>query len=91
MQSEGKFKKMSNCRLKPIIIFSNENSLKCLSFRSVGFGFKKTNNDNWICHQDDFNSLLKNLNASHGRPDQENDEKVISLEEKSKAAKKRVQ
>lgn len=55
-----------------------------------GFGFKKTNNDNWICHQDDFNSLLKNLNASHGRPDQENDEKVISLEEKSKAAKKRV-
>lgn len=57
----------------------------------VGFGFKKTNNDNWICHQDDFNSLLKNLNASHGRPDQENDEKVISLEEKSKAAKKRVQ
>ena len=57
----------------------------------VGFGFKKTNNDNWICHQDDFNDLLSELNASHGRTSQENEEKVISLEEKSKAAKKRVQ
>jgi hypothetical protein len=61
---------------------------------STGVGCTKNYADNWIAHQDDFNSLLANLNANHSNSDSGTGtpvEKVISLENHSKTSKGRVQ
>lgn len=61
---------------------------------SFGLGANASHEDKWIAHQDDFNDLLAHLNSCHGQngnndpPPEE--EKVFSLEEKSKTAKRRV-
>lgn len=52
-----------------------------------GLGCTKSYADNWIAHQDDFNALLANLNQSNT---QNEAEKVISLENKSKTSRSRV-
>lgn len=52
-----------------------------------GLGCSKTQVDNWIAHQDDFNALLANLNQSNQLTDTD---KVISLENKSKTSRSRV-
>ncbi|VDI62219.1 Pin2-interacting protein X1 [Mytilus galloprovincialis] len=52
-----------------------------------GLGCSKSQVDNWIAHQDDFNALLANLNQSNTQIDTE---KVSSLENRSKTSKSRV-
>jgi Pin2-interacting protein X1 len=54
----------------------------------LGLGCAKTQVDNWIAHQDDFNALLANLNQSNQLTDTD---KVTSLENKSKTSRSRVQ
>ncbi|XP_075057307.1 PIN2/TERF1-interacting telomerase inhibitor 1 [Mixophyes fleayi] len=61
---------------------------------TMGLGASVNNEDNWVAHQDDFNQILAELNNCHGTASSEspgNDsKKSFSLEEKSKASKKRV-
>ncbi|CAH1786248.1 unnamed protein product, partial [Owenia fusiformis] len=62
---------------------------------SRGVGCSVKHADNWIAHQDDFNSILANLNADHSTEPAADKEavkeaKVTSLEERSKTTKKRV-
>ncbi|XP_063401653.1 PIN2/TERF1-interacting telomerase inhibitor 1-like [Mytilus trossulus] len=52
-----------------------------------GLGCAKSQVDNWIAHQDDFNALLANLNQSNTPNDTQ---KVSSLENRSKTSKSRV-
>lgn len=52
-----------------------------------GLGCSKSQVDNWIAHQDDFNALLANLNQSNTQNDTD---KVSSLENRSKTSKSRV-
>ena len=60
-----------------------------------GVGCSNKHADNWIAHQDDFNSLLANLNADQGKGTEEEDsgekDKVSGLEASSKNSKARVQ
>ncbi|KAL5006329.1 hypothetical protein ScPMuIL_015135 [Solemya velum] len=56
-----------------------------------GVGCSNNHADNWIAHQDDFNALLANLNQDHSQgTDTTEENKVVSLEKKSKASKSRV-
>ena len=55
----------------------------------TGVGCTKAHADSWIGHQDDFNSLLANLNSSV--VPKEETVKVTQLEKKSKSSRKRVQ
>ncbi|XP_052245173.1 PIN2/TERF1-interacting telomerase inhibitor 1-like isoform X2 [Dreissena polymorpha] len=55
-----------------------------------GVGCSKNHADNWIAHQDDFNSLLASLNQENNSTPNSDVEKVISLEHKSKTAKGRL-
>lgn len=58
----------------------------------LGVGCSKNQADNWIAHQDDFNSLLANLNQDHGAGEASTQEtKVLNLEERSKTSKGRLQ
>nr|XP_033794629.1 PIN2/TERF1-interacting telomerase inhibitor 1 [Geotrypetes seraphini] len=61
---------------------------------TLGLGAAINHEDNWIAHQDDFNQLLTELNNCHGQGKAESSEcqqkKIFSLEEKSKASRKRV-
>ncbi|XP_006811790.1 PIN2/TERF1-interacting telomerase inhibitor 1-like [Saccoglossus kowalevskii] len=56
---------------------------------TFGLGANYKTDENWIAHQDDFNSLLANLNDNHGTTEEP---KIVStsLEERSKLSKKRV-
>ena len=56
----------------------------------AGVGCTRNHADNWIAHQDDFNSLLESLNAGANSSNIEV-APVQKLEEKSKKAKSRVQ
>ncbi|XP_052802425.1 PIN2/TERF1-interacting telomerase inhibitor 1-like isoform X2 [Mya arenaria] len=60
-----------------------------MKFDSKGVGCSKSHADNWIAHQDDFNSLLANLNQDHGEGSKQPD-KVTSLENNSKTSKGRL-
>lgn len=53
---------------------------------SAGLGSKKSHDDDWISHQDDFNALLSSLNQ--GSSDSSN--KLSSLESKVKSSKKKI-
>jgi len=53
---------------------------------SAGLGSKKSHDDDWISHQDDFNALLSSLNQ--GSSDTSN--KLSSLESKVKSSKKKI-
>ncbi|XP_033112905.1 PIN2/TERF1-interacting telomerase inhibitor 1-like [Anneissia japonica] len=56
-----------------------------------GLGCTVSHEDKWIAHQDDFNSLLANLNASHASGNTTPTETAVtSLEKRSKKSKKRV-
>lgn len=56
-----------------------------------GVGCSRNEADNWIAHQDDFNSLLANLNQNHGNTDTgSHDNKVLSLEQTSKTSRGRL-
>ncbi|XP_071955659.1 PIN2/TERF1-interacting telomerase inhibitor 1-like [Antedon mediterranea] len=56
-----------------------------------GLGCSTSHEDKWIAHQDDFNSLLANLNESHASGDTTPKQtSITSLEKKSKKSKKRV-
>ncbi|XP_064601422.1 PIN2/TERF1-interacting telomerase inhibitor 1-like [Liolophura sinensis] len=57
-----------------------------------GVGCSKSLADNWISHQDDFNSLLASLNQNgmNTEPDAVDNAKVWSLEAKSKSSKGRL-
>ena len=61
----------------------------------AGVGCTQKHADNWLAHQDDFNSLLSALSADHGPDSQEDSQEasvsVQSLEEKSQQQKSRVQ
>ena len=65
----------------------------------TGLGCKRSDVDKWVAHQDDFNSLLANLNQSSGDPAGDNEgptstsstSGVQSLEAKSKSSRSRVQ
>ncbi|WAR01980.1 PINX1-like protein [Mya arenaria] len=46
-----------------------------MKFDSKGVGCSKSHADNWIAHQDDFNSLLANLNQDHGEGSKQPDKK----------------
>ena len=59
----------------------------------AGVGCTQKHADNWLAHQDDFNSLLSALSADHG-PDTDATQEAVSvqsLEEKSQQQKSRVQ
>lgn len=55
----------------------------------LGVGATKDYADNWIAHQDDFNSLLANLNQEV--PQELESKNVSQLENKSKHSRSRVQ
>ncbi|XP_071104401.1 PIN2/TERF1-interacting telomerase inhibitor 1-like isoform X2 [Haliotis cracherodii] len=57
-----------------------------------GVGATKNQADNWIAHQDDFNSLLETLNEGHGggEVDSPTTHQVASLEKKSQSSRSRV-
>ncbi|XP_030051423.1 PIN2/TERF1-interacting telomerase inhibitor 1 [Microcaecilia unicolor] len=58
---------------------------------TLGLGAAINHEDGWIAHQDDFNQLLAELNNCHGQESSEcQQKKTFSLEEKSKASRKRV-
>ncbi|XP_063771155.1 PIN2/TERF1-interacting telomerase inhibitor 1 [Pseudophryne corroboree] len=61
---------------------------------TLGLGASINNEDNWVAHQDDFNQILAELNNCHGAASSAspaNDSlKSFSLEEKSKASRKRL-
>ena len=60
---------------------------------SPGVGCSKSHADNWIAHQDVFNELLSSLNdaPSSSAAGSEETPSVVSLEEKSKSSRSRVQ
>jgi len=53
---------------------------------NAGVGMKKSHDDDWISHQDDFNALLSQLNQ--GGTD--SDKKISSLEQRVKMSKKKI-
>lgn len=53
----------------------------------TGVGYKKDQGDNWIAHQDDFNTILANLNEGNS----EQQASVSSIESASKKSRSRVQ
>ncbi len=55
-----------------------------------GIGFKG-HDDTWIAHQDDFSAALAKLNEEHNASSNQEQQSKKSLEEASKASKKRVQ
>ena len=58
----------------------------------AGVGCSKSHADNWIAHQDDFNALLSSLNDDKSEKVATSEQhSVISLEQKSKMSKARVQ
>lgn len=60
----------------------------------TGVGCSKSYVDNWIAHQDDFNALLSDLQQDHSKGDSKQEDesmKVISLEQKSRTSKGRLQ
>lgn len=59
-------------------------------FFFVGLGYEKGNKTDFFQHQDQFNSILSSLNSSTGNSDEMNN-KSVSLEERSKNCKTRVQ
>jgi len=54
---------------------------------NAGIGMKKSHDDDWISHQDDFNALLNQLNQG-SKPSGET--KVSSLEQRVKMSKKKI-
>jgi len=62
----------------------------------LGIGSNLDYSDTWLDHQDDFNSLLANLNTSHSGPSsgtatpKEDETDMGSMEERSKTSKARV-
>ncbi|XP_046576940.1 PIN2/TERF1-interacting telomerase inhibitor 1-like isoform X2 [Haliotis rubra] len=65
-----------------------------ISFKNdqKGVGSNKNQADNWIAHQDDFNSLLETLNEGHGGGEVDSPvaHQVASLEKKSQSSRSRV-
>ncbi|XP_067654729.1 PIN2/TERF1-interacting telomerase inhibitor 1-like [Haliotis asinina] len=65
-----------------------------ISFKNdqKGIGSNKNQTDNWIAHQDDFNSLLETLNEDHGGGEVDSPiaHQVASLEKKSQSSRSRV-
>ncbi len=58
----------------------------------VGVGCSRKHADGWIAHQDDFNSLLADLNSdTNVQHEDDQQSKMLNLEHKSKTTKGRVQ
>jgi len=53
---------------------------------NAGLGSKKSHDDDWITHQDDFNALLSSLNQGSS----DSNSKLSSLENKVKSSKKKI-
>ncbi|XP_074660052.1 uncharacterized protein LOC141912638 [Tubulanus polymorphus] len=72
---------------EPVLLRKKDNNF--------GVGCTAKHADNWIAHQDDFNSLLSSLQDNHSgsgsnTPNNNEESAVASLEEKSKTSKGRV-
>lgn len=52
----------------------------------AGLGLKKSHDDDWISHQEDFNALLSSLNQGGG----DSESKISSLESRVKTSKKKI-
>ena len=65
----------------------------CVSIKNDtrGLGCSKVDADKWIAHQDDFNDLLASLNQSDTTVDGTSHSNVLSLEDRSKMSKGRLQ
>lgn len=60
----------------------------------IGVGCSKQHAETWIAHQDDFNSILESLNQAQTETTSTSLEvkpAIVSLEEKSKSSRSRVQ